>query len=188
MAINLYNFIDEPTTQEYYDARNSGYKLDKDRMGYILKVYPGVEPGVEVESKNEKPEVMLDKYYLDKLLDGKTLEFIVSRFVCDNDRDADDEDDSNDDEKDLVSPFMGFGSFRIIEIIHGIDRVIKSRGLDLKFEQGDGPILHNFKQDYDKKCGLFYKDGHRMTCIEACDFIKIRFKINGNVIECHDLT
>ena len=125
---------------------------------------------------------------MDKLLDGKTLEFIISRFVCDNDRDEDDEDDSKDDKKDLVSPLMSFESFRMMEIIHGINRVIKSRGLDLKFEQGDRPILHNFKQDYDKKCGLFYKDGHRMTCIEACDFIKIGFKINGNVIECHDLT
>ena len=184
MAINLYNFIDEPTTQEYYDARNSGHKLDEDCTGYILKAYPGVE----VELKNEKPEVMLDKYYLDKLLDGKTLEFIVSRFVYNNDRDEDDEDDNDDDQKDLVSPFMGFESFRMIEIIHGIDRVIKSGGLNLKFEQGDRPILHNFKQDYDKKCGLFYKDGHRMTCIGACDFIKIGFKINGNVIECQDLT
>ena len=72
MAINLYNFIDEPTTQEYYDARNSGYKLDRDCMPY---------PEFEVEPKSEKPKVMLDKYYLDKLLDGKTLEFIISRFV-----------------------------------------------------------------------------------------------------------
>ena len=54
MAINLYNFFDKPITQEYYDARNSGYKLDEDRTGYILKAYPGVEVG----PKNEKPKVM----------------------------------------------------------------------------------------------------------------------------------
>ena len=161
------------------------YKPTEEETKILLK---SLKPGQKLQLLNNwmSPKdyifQLINENYLDRLLEGYTLEFITDRFI---------------NELDEVTRLIN--NPRLQCIIIGIMDAIKHRGLNLHFEwdYGKGVLLHNYKPNFDRGCGHDYRSKPEEPCstgcrsvitggIESDKYIVVGFKINGTKIECYD--
>ena len=168
------------------DVYDCGYEPTKEEIQILLK---SLKPGQKLLLLNDLkypsvyPDQLVDENYLDRLLEGYTLKFLMNRFINEM----------------LQDPYLTT-SGRLNSILSGIDNVIERRGLDLQFEWNfeEGVLLHNYKPHFEKGCG---HDLSNEECEKCCNdgcikvyicghesdkCIAIGLKINGTNIECID--
>ena len=129
------------------------YKPTKEETKILLKSF---KPGQKLPLLNKwmSPKdyifQLVNENYLDRLLEGYTLEFVTDRFI-------------NELDGLIDSP-------RLQCIIIGIIDAIKRRGLDLHFEweYGRGVLLHNYKPNFDIGCGHDYRSKPEEPCSTGC--------------------
>ena len=156
---------------------------DKPTKEEIRILLESLKPGKKLPLLNDwlSPkgyhEQLICENYLDRLLEGYTLKFVMNRFI---------------NESSLIE------NGRLHHIILGIGYAIERRGLDLHFEwkYGEGVLLHNYKPNFDRGCGHDYETEEHCSpaCrsvlilgkIESDKCIVVGFKINGTNIECYD--
>ena len=99
-------------------------------------------------SPEDYQEHLIIENYLDRLLGGYTLKFVMNRYINESDHLIDNQ--------------------RLKCIIRGISDAIEHRGLDLSFEweYGRGVLLHNYKPNFNRGCNHDYKS--KEGCSTGC--------------------
>ena len=161
--INLYN-----------EREQTRYEPTEEEFKVLLK---SLQPGQKLPSLNEHicPKdyyiQLVYENYLDILLGGCTLKFLVDRFITGQNREY---------IKHGANYLTSYSGARLEFIVSGIIDAIEHRGLNLHFEldEDENILLHNYKQNY-------YSEA-LIEVIESYNCIVVGFKINGTKIECYD--
>ena len=125
------------------DVYNCGYEPTKEEIQILLK---SLKPGQKLPLLNNLkypdryPDQLVNENYLDRLLGGYTLKFVMNRFTNETSPD----------------PYLTMNK-RLLSILSGIGDIIERRDLDLSFEWNfnQGVSLHNYKPNFEKKTTLW---------------------------------
>ena len=152
------------------DMYDYGYEPTKEEIQILLKSFKAgqkLPPLNDLKYPDAYPDQLVDENYLDRLLEGYTLKFVMNRFI-------------NETRPD---PYLTMNK-RLYSILSGIGDVIKHRGLNLHFEWNfeTGVLLHNYKPNFEKRCDhdeSHYDEFDNEECEKCCRDGCIKFTFIG---------